>query len=226
MDHATLEFSNKHSSVRDSQHARESSRDGPLGLSLTLTFIYKVPTRLSRIIKAVFRWVRLENRVLLPPSSHSFFLSLAHTHSLQRRSVSLADRSRVYQSPFDCILIHWSLLTGECTSVRSLDFHSPLKMLFKIRFSVYSKPWAELRLQNCGSVSPAHYSKMVQQIRHRRRFSMPRLPQIQNMLGRAGLSCEVIDVPIIRTKTPAVLLPRKVVVILLIWQNRARLGKI
>lgn len=44
---------------------------------------------------------------------------------------------------------------------------------------------------------------MVQQIRHRRRFPVPRLPQIENMLGRAGLSREVIDVPVTPTKTPA-----------------------
>lgn len=163
--------------------------------------MYKVLTRLSRTIKAVFRWVRSENRVLLPPSSLAYSLLGNPAHG-----IPLID--------FEFIAV-WSpinaLVARRGWAYNGLDFHSPLETLLEIRFSVYSEPRAELRLQNCGGVGSAHYSKMVQQIRHRRRFPVPRLPQIENMLGRTGLGREVIDVPVTRTKTPAAWLPRKVV---------------
>jgi len=55
-NHVALELSNKYSLVRDSQHtAVDLLENGSSGFPLALTFIYKVPTRLSRIIKAVFR---------------------------------------------------------------------------------------------------------------------------------------------------------------------------
>lgn len=129
-----------------------------------------------------------------PASFVSLFLSYALTHALTpairftRRSVSsLSVAVRLHTD---------SLITSRGWAYNGLNFHSPLKTLFRIRFSVCSEPRAELRLQNRGGIGPAHYSKVVQQIRHRRRFSVPRFPQIQNVLGRAGLSREVIDVPV------------------------------
>jgi len=63
-----------------------------------------------------------------------------------------------------------------------------------------SEPRAELRLEDRGGVGPAHHSQVVQQIRYRRRFPVPRLPQVQNVLGWAGFGREIIDVPVTRTE--------------------------
>lgn len=71
--------------------------------------------------------------------------------------------------------------------------------VFEIRFTVCSEPRAELRLEDRGRVGPAHNSEVVQQIRHRRRLPVPRFPQIQDVLGRASLGREVIDVPVTET---------------------------
>lgn len=193
--------------------------------SLTLTFIYKVPTRLSRTIKAMFRWVRFRGTPSSPASFVSLFLSYALTHALTpairftRRSVSsLSVAVRLHTD---------SLITSRGWAYNGLNFHSPLKTLFRIRFSVCSEPRAELRLQNRGGVGPAHYSKVVQQIRHRRRFSVPRFPQIQNVLGRAGLSREVIDVPVTHERRHRLRDYRgKWYRRLYYRRNRARLGKV
>lgn len=137
------------------------------------------------------------------PSSPSLPLSLA---PLPSRALTPAtdsrysdigrsiDRSGVHRSPLDHPLIHWiaPCRVGVQRSRLSLTAGNALG----IRFSVCSEPRAELRLQNRGCVGPAHYSEVVQQIRHRRRLPVPRFPQIQNVLGRAGLGREVIDVPV------------------------------
>lgn len=164
---------------------------------------------MSRTIKAVFRWVRSENSS--SPASFFSLLPLARTPTI--RLTIFTDRFRVHRSPFDHppIAVPYTDRPSRVGIQRSRLSLTAGETLLEIRFSVYSEPRAELRLQNRGGVGSAHYSKMVQQICHRRRFPVPRLPQIEDMLGRAGLSREIIDVPVTRTKTPAAWLPRKVV---------------
>lgn len=95
------------------------------------------------------------------PSSPASYVSLFLSHAR-------TDSGDPFHSSIDLEFIgrrsitHW--FTDHFSRVgvqRGLDFHSPLKTLFKIRFSVYSKPWTELRLQNRGGVGPAHYSEVV-----------------------------------------------------------------
>lgn len=46
-----------------------------------------------------------------------------------------------------------------------------------------------------GRVLAAHDAQNVQEVRHRARFAMPRLPKVENVLRRARLRREIVDVP-------------------------------
>lgn len=182
---------------------------------------------LSRIIKAVFRWVRSEKRVPLPPFVSHSSPPHARTHSGDPFSLVAFGLEFIGRRT----ITHWftdHLPRVGGTAPGAPTFTHRWKRFPGSGFLFYSKPRAELRLQNRGGVSPAHYSEVVEQIRHRRRFPMPRLPQVQNVLGRTGLSREVIDVPVKHErKHRAAWLPRKMVYERLHRRrDRPRLGKV
>lgn len=57
------------------------------------------------------------------------------------------------------------------------------------------EPSAKLSFENRCSIGSSHDPEMIEQVRDRAGFPMSRLPQVQNVLRRACLRREVIDIP-------------------------------
>lgn len=53
-----------------------------------------------------------------------------------------------------------------------------------------------MALQDVGGVGPSHHPEDVQEIREGGGLPVPRLPQVQDVLRRAGLAGEVVQVPV------------------------------